>query len=140
MLVIAMWNSSTSFPLRLSYMKQRLHPHKGNAVWHRTYLETEFPSFSDSLQCSCQTFSVESSGVLFILQKQRLKGRDLDWQHFQVLVSCTFLRFFFFWCGPFIRKSIPVFLPGKFHGQRSLVWYSPWDCRESYNWAHTDHF
>ena len=25
----------------------------------------------------------------------------------------------------------PVFLPGEFHGQRSLVGYSPWDCKES---------
>ena len=24
-------------------------------------------------------------------------------------------------------KPTPVFLPGKFHGQRSLVGYSPWD-------------
>ena len=24
-----------------------------------------------------------------------------------------------------------VFLPGKFHGERSLVGYSPWGCRES---------
>ena len=24
-----------------------------------------------------------------------------------------------------------VFLPGKSHGQRSLVGYSPWDCKES---------
>ena len=24
-----------------------------------------------------------------------------------------------------------VFLPGEFHGQRSLVDYSPWDCKES---------
>ena len=23
-----------------------------------------------------------------------------------------------------------VFLPGKFHGQRSLVGYSPWGCKE----------
>ena len=23
-------------------------------------------------------------------------------------------------------------MPGKFHGQRSLVGYSPWDCRESH--------
>ena len=26
--------------------------------------------------------------------------------------------------------SIPVFLPGKFHGQRSLVGYSPWGRKE----------
>ena len=26
--------------------------------------------------------------------------------------------------------TIPVFLPGEFHGQRSLVGYSPWGCKE----------
>ena len=26
---------------------------------------------------------------------------------------------------------IPVFLPGAFHGQRSLAAYSPWGCKES---------
>ena len=26
----------------------------------------------------------------------------------------------------------PVFLPGKFHGQRSLVGYSPWGHKESH--------
>ena len=25
----------------------------------------------------------------------------------------------------------PVFLPGKSHGQKSLVGYSPWSCKES---------
>ena len=32
-----------------------------------------------------------------------------------------------------IRKwqPTPVFLPGKFHGQGSLVGYSSWDCKES---------
>ena len=24
----------------------------------------------------------------------------------------------------------PVFLPGEFHGQRNLVGYSPWGCKE----------
>ena len=24
----------------------------------------------------------------------------------------------------------PVFLPGKFHGQRSQMGYSPWGCKE----------
>ena len=27
-------------------------------------------------------------------------------------------------------KSIPVFLPGESHGQRSLVGYSLWGCKE----------
>ena len=26
---------------------------------------------------------------------------------------------------------LPVFLPGEFHGQRSLLGYSPWDHKES---------
>ena len=34
---------------------------------------------------------------------------------------------------PWKRKCqpTPVFLPGEFHGQRSLVGYSPWDYKES---------
>ena len=30
-----------------------------------------------------------------------------------------------------IWRPTPVILPGKFHGQRSLVGYSPWGCKES---------
>ena len=35
--------------------------------------------------------------------------------------------------SPWRREWQPtlVFLPGEFHGQRSLVGYSPWDCKES---------
>jgi len=28
-------------------------------------------------------------------------------------------------------QPTPVFLPGEFHGQRSLVGCSPWGCKES---------
>ena len=28
-------------------------------------------------------------------------------------------------------QPTPVFSPGEFHGQRSLVGYSPWGCKES---------
>ena len=28
-------------------------------------------------------------------------------------------------------RPTPVFLPGEFHGQRSLAVYSPWGCKES---------
>ena len=31
----------------------------------------------------------------------------------------------------------PVFLPGEFHGKRSLVDYSPWGCKESDRIKHT---
>ena len=38
------------------------------------------------------------------------------------------------WLGRSWRRKwqpTPVFLPGKSHGQRSLVGYSPWGCKES---------
>jgi len=39
-----------------------------------------------------------------------------------------------FWEDPLEKKingkTTPVFLPGKPHGQRSLVGYSPWGCRD----------
>ena len=51
------------------------------------------------------------------------------------------------WVGkiPWRRKCqpTPVFLPGKSHGQRSLVGYSPWGCKESdmtSNWTCTHLF
>ena len=31
----------------------------------------------------------------------------------------------------FPGEPTPVFLPGKSHGQKSLVGYSPWGCKES---------
>ena len=41
--------------------------------------------------------------------------------------------------NPWVRKSpwrrawqpSPVFLPGEAHGQKSLVGYGPWGCKES---------
>ena len=40
------------------------------------------------------------------------------------------------WIGkiPWSRKwqPAPVSLPGKFHGQRSVAGYSPWDCKAWY--------
>jgi len=27
-------------------------------------------------------------------------------------------------------QSTPIFLPGEFHGQRNLVGYIPWGCKE----------
>ena len=32
--------------------------------------------------------------------------------------------------GPREWQPTPVFLPGEFHGQRSLAGYSPWDQKE----------
>jgi len=47
--------------------------------------------------------------------------------------------------NPWVRKILwrrkwqptPAFLPRKFHGQRSLTGYSPWDHRVGYDWVLT---
>ena len=36
-------------------------------------------------------------------------------------------------------QPTPVFLPGESHGQRSLVGYSAWSCKESDTTEATDH-
>ena len=36
-------------------------------------------------------------------------------------------------------QSTLVFLPGEFHGQRSLAGYSPWGCKESDATEVTEH-
>ena len=45
------------------------------------------------------------------------------------------LLFFFSKSRRYLRRRqwhpTPVLLPGKFHGRRSLVGYSPWGCKES---------
>ena len=49
--------------------------------------------------------------------------------------------------NPWVRKipwnkkwqPTPVFLPGKFHGRRSLVGYDPQGCRVRHDWA-TEHY
>ena len=45
------------------------------------------------------------------------------------------------WVGkiPWRREwqHTPIFLPGEFHRHRSLVVYSPWDCRVGHNWRIT---
>ena len=41
------------------------------------------------------------------------------------------------WIQLEVTQHAPVFLPGKFHGQRSLAGYSPWGCKESDISEHT---
>ena len=35
--------------------------------------------------------------------------------------------------------TTPLFLPGKFHGQKNLLGYSPWGHRVGYEHTHTHH-
>ena len=49
------------------------------------------------------------------------------------LVHINEVSFMYSWEGPWRKKwqPTPVFLPRESHGQRSLVGYSPWGCKES---------
>ena len=49
----------------------------------------------------------------------------------------TSLSFFTFMHWRRKWQPIPMFLPGKSHGQRSLVCCSPWGRRVGHDWAHT---
>ena len=58
-----------------------------------------------------------------------------SWRVWHNWVTSLSLFTFIYWR----RKWQPtqVFLPGKFHGQRSLAGYSPWGCKESDMTEHT---
>ena len=69
---------------------------------------------------------------------------ELNWSSYMGLPRCRSGKEFACQCkkcgfDPWLKKipwrrewlSTPVFLPGKFHGQRSLVSYSPWGGKES---------
>jgi len=53
--------------------------------------------------------------------------------------ACQCRRIKRYWFNPYVGKipwrrkwqPTPVFFPGKSHGQRSLMGYSPWDLKES---------
>ena len=74
-----------------------------------------------------------SSDVLFVSFLVLLLGASLVAQMVKNL-QCGRLGFNpWVWKIPWRRKwqPTPVFLPGKFHGQRSLEGYSPWGRKES---------
>ena len=76
---------------------------------------------------------------------EHFNQRMIDWRQYKISWLPLWLRW---WriclqCGrpkfdPWVRKILwkrawlttPVFLPGEFHGQRSLAGYSPWDHKE----------
>jgi len=58
----------------------------------------------------------------------------VPWKRIHLPMQKTQETGFNSWVGaiPWSRKwpHTLVFLPGKFHGQRSLAGYSPWSCKE----------
>ena len=104
--------------------------------------------------CDPRDCSPPGSSVHEILQARILEwvaipfSRGSSWPRDWTLISCITGRFFTIWAtretknlpamwetwfNLWVEKgSIPVFLPGEFHGQRSLAGYSPWGHKELY--------
>ena len=82
-----------------------------------------------------QKLSIQYHWIVFTRMLQGASTRLSWWLRWSsVCLQCRRPRFSP-WVGkiPWRRKwqTTPVLLPGKLHGQRSLVGYSPWDRKES---------
>ena len=87
-------------------------------------------SKGESRVCLNRAFQIGSQRVLVWFKKGGVVVKNLP-----AKAGNTKRHRLYLWVGkmPWSRKQhpIPVFLPGKFHGQRSLVSYSPWGHKES---------
>ena len=119
-----------------------------SSVFHRSVAEQLTRSCSDQLvviqlrrsplfmKLQIKPFSGILDPRLFTALVGR-RGGTFPWRLSGKESACQFRRC---WFNPWVRmipwrsewQPIPVFLPGEFHGQRSLVGYSPWDHKELY--------
>ena len=93
------------------------------------------------LQYSCLENSLDRGALLGCGGRATVSGITKSWDAW---VTNTFTLFTLLEntvlpnsSSPWSRKwqPAPIFLPGKFHGQRCLVGYSPWSCRVRHNWV-----
>ena len=105
-------------PLRCSCPEN---PRDGAAWWADVYRVA---------QSRTRLKQLNSSNSLYASTFENRTSQVAQWLRTCLLNRCEFDH----WIGkiPWSRKwqPTPVFLPGKFHGQRSLVGYSPWGHKE----------
>ena len=84
------------------------------------------------LQARVQTLKPDGRALALTLNNQKTWCEGLPGGSVVIYLQCRILRFNP-WFGkiPWRREwqPTPVFLPRKSHGQRSLVGYSPWNCK-----------
>ena len=113
----------------------------------RGEVEERYPILSSNTQKNLENVAERHITIFWPCQKLQTFSYKVNkpcWCHIQGLPwwligkepSCQCRRHgFSLWVGkiPWRRKqqAIPVFLPVKSHGQRSLPGYSPWGCKES---------
>ena len=112
-------------------------------MWSRKQEARTWGPFSYHFWCAPKSFGREKWDskvwVFFkacFMEKKKKKKKTLPWwlRWQSICLQCR-RPGFNPWIGkiPCRRKwkPTPVILPGKFHGRRSLVGYSPWDLKES---------
>ena len=105
-------------------------------------LETSMPSFHSQLIRQLAHFPssfnlsslVHHESLVLHLDRHMIQFGLPWWLRWRICLQCRKLGFNPGWGrspGGGKQQTTPVFLPGEFHGQRSLEGYSPWDCKES---------
>ena len=115
------WKGSRSV-VSDSYRPHRLQPTRLLRPW-------DFPGKSTGVGCHCLLRPRQCTSALF----RGFPGSSV----IEILVQCRRCRF-----DPWVRQMpwrrewqpSPVFLPGEFRGQRSLVDYSPWGLKKTGTW------
>ena len=93
-----------------------------------THTHTHTPAWRSRV-----TPAVPNPSVSNLLYKSIKKGRGRQWQRIRLPVQETKETWVqsLGWEDPLEPDCISSVLPGKSHGQRSLVGCSPWGCKES---------
>ena len=121
----------------------------GHLRWVRRSPEAEWFTSGTSWCVTCATLNLLLTGRT----KSHFHSHSSGWFKFTIFIDSsrpTCVKFSFLHSPPCAKKKYPrrilqewhtqwrrnwqptlVFLPGKSHGQRSLVGYSPWDHKES---------
>ena len=108
---------------------------------------THIPSGCSAVSCRPSPRTAECSGKcpgqpcgLQLTEQARIASSVAIFKGFRVAQGhCSF--------NPWVRtipwrrkwQLTPIFLPGESHGQRGLVGYSPWSCKESDTTEATEH-
>ena len=127
-----------------------MNSHKGFTDRHCNFVHTGKKRLCDFSQGQgdslyklprCQVSFLAESSMFFALGNAKLNTYQGDFQGGSVVKesACQCRRCERPGFDPWVLKIpwrrkwqlTPVFLPGKFHGQKSLAGCSPWDCKES---------
>ena len=122
-------NTSTYFFWEVGGWRMRT-GQMGGFSWHAFLYFLRFEPWNYQIcneNNTCPAYSLRMVMALWAVKCLEKLITLTCWGGFVVgLMSWIPIKTFLFWNQP-----TPVFLPAEFHGQRGLVGYSPWGCKES---------